>query len=263
MIDERTLLTDEQMLRFVVQGHHLVQTDFSAEFHQAVCERIEEVFSAEGNPGNDILERVPALQEVYDHPAVVGALTSILGPDYRMNRHRHCHRISPGSGRQGWHQDDVNHRHHRIPRVLAMYYPHEVTAELGPTTILPGTQYRNAPTARMASYGDFRSQLPMIVPAGAVAIVHYDIWHCAMPNRGDRPRLMLKFLFDRTSAPTQPSWNADPANREGLYPEFIRSQLPIDNQSDAYKHRVMWMDLWTWLWGGQPETGPTIIDHYP
>src|SRR5207249_2625200 len=106
----------------------------------------------EGNVGNRILEQVPALQQVYDHPAVRGALTSVLGPDYLMHPHRHCHTNPPGSRGGRWHQDDVNHRHHQIWRVLAMYYPQDVTAELGPTVILPGTQYRNAPTSRMATY---------------------------------------------------------------------------------------------------------------
>jgi hypothetical protein len=261
--DAVQLLDDREMVEFIVQGYHLVRTDFPPEFHQAVCERIAAVFAGEGNPGNGILERVPELQQVYDHPAVRGALVSIMGEDFRMNPHRHCHALAPGSGGQQWHQDAVNNRHHRIPRVLAMYYPQDVTPEMGPTLILPGTQYRNAPTARMASYGTFGSQLALAVPAGTVAITHYDIWHRATPNRSERTRYMLKFLFDRGSEPLRPSWNADPEAREGILPQFNRVWLPIDNQSDAYKHRVMWMNAWKWLWGAGEEREECIISRYP
>jgi ectoine hydroxylase-related dioxygenase (phytanoyl-CoA dioxygenase family) len=194
---------------------------------------------------------------------VRGALVSVLGPEMAMHAHRHCHRLSPGSGGQRWHQDDVNHRHHQIWRVLAMYYPQDVTPEMGPTLILPGTQYRNAPTARMASYGAFTSQVPLTVRAGTVAVTHYDIWHRATPNRSGRPRQMLKFLFDRTRPPEGPSWRADPAWREQMPVEFIRQWLPIDNQTDAYKHRVIWMNLWQWLYGRRDGHEDSIIDRYP
>ena len=257
------LLDDEAVLRFLVNGYHLVQTDFPPEFHAEVLAQVTEVM-AEGNPGNEILERAPLLHQVYNDPAVRGALVSLLGPEYIMHAHRHCHATRPGTPGQGWHQDDVNTRHHQIWRVLGMYYPQEVTPEMGLTMILPGTQFRNAPTARMATYRTFKTELALNVPAGTVAITHYDIWHRAAPNRSNRTRYMLKFLFDRTAPPARPSWNADPARRAGMLPEFIRNWLFIDNQSDAYKHRVIWMNAWKWLWGPQEEEREdSIIEHYP
>ena len=261
LLNERYLLDDAAVARFVVEGYTLVETDFPPEFHRAVCRRIEEVLRG-GNPGNEILARVPELQAVYDHPAVRGALVSLLGPEMAMHAHRHCHALPPGHGGQQWHQDDVNRRHHRIWRVLAMYYPQDVTAEMGPTMILPGTQYRNAPTARMASYGVFDSQVALSVKAGTVAITHYDLWHRATPNRSDRTRYMLKFLFDRTRKPEGPSWRADPERKEQTLTDFIRVWPPLDNQTDCYKHRLIWMDVWKWLYGEEGRED-TIIDRYP
>jgi hypothetical protein len=261
-LDPLHLLDDDAMKRFITQGFLVVETGFPASFHQEVCRSIQQVFARRGNPGNAILEEVPALQEVYDHAAVRGALVSLLGPEVRMNPHRHCHASPPGMNGQGWHQDDVNRRHHRLERVLAMYYPHDVNPEMGPTLLMPYTQYRNAPTARMASYGSFVHQVPLTVKAGSVAIAHYDLWHRATANRSDRTRYMLKFLFDRTAAPATPSWRADPGRRERMLTEFISVWPPTDSQTDAYKHRVLWMNLWNWLWGGG-STEDSIIDRYP
>lgn len=255
------LLDDDEMKQFITQGYLLVETDFTPEFHAEVRARLAEVLRG-GNPGNEILEQVPQLQLVYDHPAVRGALVSVLGPDMHMHAHRHCHASPPGVPGQRWHQDDVNRRHHEIQRVLAMYYPQDVTPEMGPTLIVPGTQFRNAPTARMSTYGAFANQVALTVKAGTVAITHYDIWHRASPNRSDTTRYMLKFLFDRTSAPAGPSWNADPERREAMLAEFIRVWLPLDNQTDAYKHRVIWMNVWKWLCSdAERESG--IVEHYP
>lgn len=263
MSEKRYLLDDEAMKQFIVKGYVLVETDFPAEFHEGVYRRIEEVFRTEGNPGNAIYERVPDLAKVYEHPAVRGALVSLLGPDMLMHPHRHCHANPPGSKGQKWHQDDVNRRHHQIWRVLAMYYPQEVTPEMGPTLILPGTHFRNAPTARMATYGTFKDQVAFTVKVGTVAITHYDIWHRAAPNRSDRTRYMLKFLFDRTREPDRPSWRADPAKRDEVMMDFIRNWLPTDNQSDAYKHRVIWMNVWQWLHGPGYQPESSIIERYP
>ncbi|MEZ4729619.1 MAG: phytanoyl-CoA dioxygenase family protein, partial [Caldilineaceae bacterium] len=138
-----------------------------------------------------------------------------------------------------------NQRHHQIQCVLGMYYPQEVTEEMGPTIVLPGTQYHNTPSSQMGSYMNFKSQVPMTVPAGAVAITHYDIWHAWMPNRSTKNRRMLKFLFNRASPPTVPSWNASSDYRFNPAP----FSLPINGQSEAYKHRIMWRSVWDWLHG--------------
>lgn len=244
-VNQQYLLDDAAVVKFIIDGYMLVQTDFPDEFHEAVCRQIDAVFQKEGNPGDAILDKVPDLYKVYADPRVQGALTSLLGADYTMNGHRHCHYTTPGQPGGHWHQDGVNLRHHRIERVLGMYYPQEVVEVMGPTMVLPGTQYHNTPSTYMGSYMNFKAQAPLTVKAGTVAITHYDIWHAWMPNRSQGPRRMLKFLFDRTSEPTAPSWNASPAYVFNPNP----FSLPIDGQSSAYKHRILWRSIWDWLHG--------------
>ena len=99
------LLTDEQMRRFISHGYLILDTDFPAEFHETMSQKIRKVMQAEGNPGNNILPRVPEVQEVFKHPVIRGALTSVLGPDYIMHPHRHCHFTEPGRRVQSWHKD--------------------------------------------------------------------------------------------------------------------------------------------------------------
>ena len=246
-IEKAILLDDEAVQEFIISGYVLVETDFPDEFHRSVRQQIIDVFQRRGQPYNEILEEVPDLHKVYDHPNVRGALISILGEDYQMNAHRHCHYMAAGETGGHWHQDGANKRHHRIQTVLAMYYPQDVTEEMGPTMILPGTQYHNTPTGLMGSYANFKDQIAMTVKAGTVAIVHYDIWHAWMDNRSDTDRLMLKFLFDRTSEPTGPSWDTDPD--ADFYVGTGGRWLSIDDQTAAYKHRRMWRNVWNWLHG--------------
>ena len=67
------LLTDEQMRRFTAHGYLMLKTDFPADFHTAMSRNIREVMQKEGNPGNNILPRVPEVQEVFRHPVIQGA----------------------------------------------------------------------------------------------------------------------------------------------------------------------------------------------
>ena len=208
------------------------------------------------NPGDAIIQAVPALQDVLDDPRVRGVLTSLLGIDYEVLAHRHWHCKLPGSGYMHWHQDGVNNRDPQIAVLLGMYYPRDVTAEMGPTIILPGTQFRNAPTDRMATYSNIRGQVPLVVAGGTVAFTHYDIWHGTAANRSPVKRHMIKFLFRRTRPNTVPTWNHDPAQlqRPHDWDARDRSEYPGDilifanplrvSQVDHYKERVLRQECW-------------------
>lgn len=83
---------------------------------------------------------------------------------------------------------------------------------------------------------------------GTVALLHYDIWHAGMRNRGDRTRYGLKFLFDRVGEPTRPSWRHDPANLERVQRRF-REKVCICSQSDRYKEIGLRREMWDHLVG--------------
>ena len=201
-----SLLNDAQMREFIVNGYVTVPADFPPAFHESVRAQAESIFAAEGNPGNDILPRIPELADLFAHPVVTGALTSVLGPGYAMHAHRHCHLTPPRQRAQRQHQDsyedDQNVRHHRTRWAMAFYYPQDVSAEMGPTAVLPASQYY---TSRIQA--ERLEESPLCGSAGTVTIVHYDLWHRATTNRSNRNRYMLKFLFCRMSEPTAPSWN--------------------------------------------------------
>ena len=106
MSEHHALLDDAGMRDFIVNGYVVVNADFPNDVHESIFRQTEAVFENEGNPGNNILPRVPQLQSVLDHPRVHGALSSILGPEYYVHPCRHCHFNSPGSSGQQMHRDN-------------------------------------------------------------------------------------------------------------------------------------------------------------
>lgn len=237
MATEIYRLNDDAMRRFIMDGYVTVKTDFPASFHEKVYEKTQAMFEKVGNPGNNLLPRIPELQQVFDHPAVHGALVSILGDDYYLHPHRHCHVNAPGSDDQGMHKDslhnsrfavDGDHRHHRTRWAMAFYYPQDTPVELGPTAIWPQSQYVNT----QPSFGD-DDELALAGEAGTVVIVHYDVFHRKMRNIGEKTRYMMKFLFTRMSEPQSPSWNSTDATWK-----------PTDNPQER-----TWTHLWHWHLG--------------
>src|SRR5438132_10377469 len=112
-------LDGDTLGRFVRDGYITVQTSLPPSFHADLCQRAGAILDREGNWGNNILPRLPLLQNVLNDPAVADTLASLLGPTYVLHPHRYCHRNEPGSTAQRLHKDtrdfsgDHHLRHHR------------------------------------------------------------------------------------------------------------------------------------------------------
>ncbi|MDE0447313.1 MAG: HEAT repeat domain-containing protein [Spirochaetaceae bacterium] len=176
-IDPRYLLTDEQMRGFIVDGYVQVQTHLPDTVHEAIFNRSESLFAGtsdprkdfDRNPQNNIVPMIPELRHVLEAPEVVGALTSILGPNYLLHPHRHCHPNYPAAGNGGngaggngadgdsgprltmiphkdGHANGAKPRH-RVPRwAIIFYYPQDCPQDQGPTAVIPRSQYHNVLT---------------------------------------------------------------------------------------------------------------------
>ncbi len=230
------LLTDDQMRQFISRGYLLLRTDFPKEFHETLNAKLSEVMEKEGNPGNNILPRLREVNEVFRHPVIHGALSSILGQNYMVHPHRHCHFTYPGRKVQGWHRDSYwGHqkvRNHHNWWAMIFYYPHAVDRQMGPSGILPGTQYY---TRRAGD--DTEQPVYMEGAQGTFALLHYDLWHRGEANLSQQTRAMMKFQFVRMDAPTTPAWNNQQADW-------------VEVNGTAVDHNELWAHQWRWHRGG-------------
>jgi hypothetical protein len=261
------LLTDEQVWDFICRGYLLLEPPFRSDLNEDVCRQMNASGGAPVNLKDDpfgeaLLRQAPALNEVFAHPMVEGAIVSLVGPGYQVYE-RYPHTLRPGQGGfPHWHQDDVNMRSHQVRRLMVLYYPQGVTPDMGPTVIVPGTHLRNMPTDRMQTYGNFRGQVPLTVKAGTVAVTHYDLWHTASPNRSDKLRYMIKLYIDRKTepAPGRPTWSHDPANAHGPARHRFHSEFVTGSGTDFYKERHLRWEMWQHLLGNLPPYRP---EHRP
>lgn len=144
--------------QFLVDGYLEVRpTNLSPSDHQALYASAAGVYRRAGvSPGETdhldvfgdraLLREIPDCQKILDDPAVVAALTTILGDRYFVHPHCFLHKATQLD--QVFHQDGNlpwnergHYRTHRADWALLFYYPQAVTLENGPTEIVPGSQY--------------------------------------------------------------------------------------------------------------------------
>ncbi len=237
----KILLADEEVRAFLANGYVHLHPKLSLDYHASMFDRFAEIIGDDNdeNPGNNLLPVVPELQLLFDDPVISGALTSILGEGYIMHPHRVLHDNPPGSDPQVWHHDSYwgykrkVHNHHPW-WVMIMYYPQDIHERIGPTGIIPGSQYIAQRLEDIDQLGDHAEG-----PTGTCLMIHYDIWHRKMKNFTPLKRFMVKFEFMRMQRPTAPTWNnmavewEDPDLRPG------------------YAMTPVWRATWHWL-GGRP-----------
>ena len=248
MSDTPILLTDEAMQHFVREGYVTVQSALPKSYHDAMYARLEPL-EEDGLVGhNNLLPMVPELRELLDEPVVRGALLSVLGPDYYLHFHRHDHVNRPEKVQpmQAWHRGDgrlhkdgerhAHHmvdgrRHHATRFAMLFYYPQDTTPEMGPTGIVPRSQYL------LRSALDENDRISLPGDAGTVTIMHFDIAHGRFgANTTDVNRHMVKFLYTRNLDPVAPSWD----HRAPDWATTADPQEPI------------WQYIWNWHLGAAP-----------
>ena len=232
MSDSSYLLTDEQMRQFISRGYVILRTELPKEFYELLNANLSEVMEKEGNPGNNLLPRLSEINDILEDPVVRGGLSSVLGGNYVVHPHRHCHFTYPGRKDQHWHKDSY-WGHHKVRNhhnwwAMIFYYPQAVNEEMGPSGVLAGSQYY---TKRAGD--DTEQPVYMKGPEGTFALIHYDLWHRGGANVSQKNRAMMKFQFVRMDAPTKPAWN----NRRDDWLEV--EDGPID-------HNVLWAQQWRW-----------------
>ena len=240
MVDRSYLFDDDAMRDFIVNGYHVINVDQPVALHDGIYEKTKAIIDDDGNPGNNLLPRVPEIQQVYDDPAVQGALASLLGPDYVMHAHRHPHVNPPNSRGGNWHKDSywgyTKVRDHHPRWIMAMYYPQDTPVEIGPTGVIPGSHYFESREETVGGNGSVPDGFPACGEAGTITIIHFDLWHRAFPNATDKVRYMMKFQFTRMSEPDRPSWNIQ------------RDEIDLGDLSDDPRS-AMWRNMWHWLAG--------------
>lgn len=270
MSESPRLLCDDQVRRFIADGFIVLDSCLPDTLHADIARDLHFSLKRESKwLGDNLLPRVPKINEVLQSGIVQGAMQSLLGPDFAWAPHRFPHNSEPlepdarpssfdpfenqpamGKGSisgSGWHQDGHSKagrsRWHTFKAINVFYFPHDVPLEMGPTRLLAGTHL----------YATLRGAVPSQVflqpiKAGTLIIADFDLGHAGTPNRSSTSRYMLKFVALRTSNPVQPTW--DHRDEHWETPEGLLTATHVPRA---------WECLWHWLRGDDQSLQPAAL----
>ena len=113
--------------------------------HDVIYAKERELFR--DNRGTITTAAIPEVLQVVNAPGVVAACNQLVGEHWAIVPFTHNAPFASGAHDQHWHKDDNGpfngrkQRHHQSVQVELLYYPQAVDAEMGPTAIVPYSQY--------------------------------------------------------------------------------------------------------------------------
>jgi hypothetical protein len=247
MSTSKQLLTSVEMARFVAHGYLRMDAVVPPEMN----ERAMDVLAAGipsvpyGTPLEEAYPQGSFAHELVSLPAVAGALESLVGAAPTVDHH-FVHIREPHEGNaQPLHGDAIIDVRPDAFDVQLMYYPQEVTADMGGTLSVPGSHLRRTNETDTGRYQNLRGQTRLTCPAGTVVILHHGIWHGGRRNDSDIQRYMFKIRLNPT-VPQVRMWNtddlADPAVATELSATFPWYE-PATGRLEVHNRVLLWRTL--------------------
>jgi len=185
------------------------------------------------------------VRRLLDLPEVAGALHSLVGPEPTVDHHFVHIREPRGGEAQPLHGDAIIDVRPDAFDVQLMYYPQEVTLDMGGTLSVPGSHLRRTNETDTGRYQNLRGQDRLVCPAGTVVFLHHGIWHGGRRNDSGTVRHMYKIRFNPT-VPQRLLWDtsdlADPRVRQELDTVFPWYE-PATGRLERYNRVLLWRAL--------------------
>ncbi len=138
----------------------------------------------------------PAVEAVWGAPALVEAVTAILGPDPQRGE-LHLRAPQPGFGSQALHADFGGPPPQRPQVAVAIVALVDVTPDGGATRVVPGTHRLRTPPPRDTIDRTYPGEVRLALRAGDAAVLNGHLWHSGTRNRGAHRRDALQVTWRR------------------------------------------------------------------
>jgi hypothetical protein len=241
------LLTSVEVARFVAQGFLRLDGVVPPEINERAIATLATGIPKVpyGTPLARAFAPDTFIHELLSLPAVAGAVQSLVGPDPTVDHHA-VHVREPHEGRaQALHGDAIIDVRPDAFDIQLMYYPHEVTPDMGGTLSVPGSHLRRINETDIGRVQNLRGQTRLTCPAGTVMAVHHGTWHSGRRNNTGQRRYMYKIRLNPT-VPQVRLWDTadlhDPAVTAELGTNFPWYEQAT-GRLEIYNRVLLWRAL--------------------
>jgi hypothetical protein len=242
------------MARFVAHGSHRIDAVVPADMNEEAIDVLRAGIPAApyGTPLGEAYEPGSFAHRLVQLPEVAGAIRSLVGPDPLVDHHAvHIRRAHEGEA-QNLHGDAIIDVRPDAFDVQLMYYPQDVTLEMGGTLSVPGSHLRRTNESDTGRYQNLLGQSRLVCPAGTVVLLHHGIWHGGRRNDSDVDRYMFKIRLNPTVRQVR-LWNTDDLDDPGVAAE-LRTLFPW------YEHATGRLEIYNRVRLWRALTGDDTVD---
>lgn len=155
-----------------------------------------------------MFERGEAFEELIDQPGVIDFIEEVVGPTCQLSSMNGMRTLKDNAVSM-WHVDEalflplpdgvkLDDRI-QLPVYLcnALYYLDDVTEELGPTQVVPGSHRAGKHVDNTDEIGLYEGKGPIsiLAEAGDCLIFNSQLWHRGAPNQTNDPRYVQQIIY--------------------------------------------------------------------
>lgn len=221
------MLNDDQKAAFGRDGYLLVENAVDLDDLAAMHEASKVLAAAAEKPirvwHERVLFRREPFRRLFDQERLIRAAGDLVGPDIQLLA-LDLLLTRPDAEQIGFHRD-VGFACNKTLSMNTGIYFEDMTDELGPTGVIPGTQFREAGPGCPPPEEEMARAVSVNAPAGSVLFFDAALWHSGGKNTTGRDRLALFAYFGKY-------WikRMDEAFTQPLPDELLSASDPLTRQ---------------------------------
>jgi Protein involved in biosynthesis of mitomycin antibiotics/polyketide fumonisin len=201
----------QELKQFHEDGYVVFEGALNAEQAAKVKAGIQEAFEGKGHEvmlQGPMFERGEQFEELVDYPPIIDFIEAILGPECQLSSMNGM-RTTPNNAVSKWHVDEalffpLPDGVELDPRIQmpvylvnALYYLDDLTEEMGPTQVVPGSHRAGKHLDFSEEIGSYkgREAVSVLAKAGDCLVFNSQLWHRGAPNLSEHPRYVQQIIY--------------------------------------------------------------------
>ena len=206
------MLESKDIAKFITDGYLCYEGIVPKKICKKVIYEIENgYFNEYEQVGKDFYKnhwKDKAIGEVYRIKKIKSTIESLLGYNPTYDHHYIHIKEKKTKDNENLHQDGDEDKRKFQFDLLILFFPHEITHNMGGTLIIPSSHYRKVNGNSIKRYQHIIGEKQITCKAGTIYFMHHNLWHSGRSNHSNKKRILFKLRLN-PSGDQKRNWNTD------------------------------------------------------